>query len=96
MTREEPAEQEIALTEERVELENRAAERRLSDRDVEAGGLLKDRTFEVVEMREEPVIAKEIVVREEVIVRKTHHQRTETVRDTVRRTQVEVEELPSS
>ena len=96
MTREEPAEQQIALNEERVELENRPVERRLSDEDVEAGGLLKNRIFEVVEMREEPVIAKELVVREEVIVRKTRHERMETVRDTVRRTEVEVEELPSS
>ena len=96
MTREEPAEQQIALNEERVELDNRPAERRLSADDVKAGGLLKDRIFEVVEMREEPVITKETYVREEVIVRKTHHERTETVRDTVRRTEVEVEELPSS
>jgi stress response protein YsnF len=44
-------------------------------------------------MREEPVITKEAFVREEVIVRKTVQERTETVRDTVRRTDFELEEL---
>ena len=71
------------------------AGRRLSYQEVESLGLLKDRTVEVVEMREEPVVEKEVVVREEVIVRKTTSERTETIRDTLRRTQVEVEELPA-
>jgi stress response protein YsnF len=39
------------------------------------------------------VITKEAFVREEVIVRKTVQERTETVRDTVRRTDFEREEL---
>ena len=47
-------------------------------------------------MREEPVVTKIAVVREEVIVRKTMQERTETIRDTVRQTEVEVEDLPSS
>jgi hypothetical protein len=72
-----------------------ASGRRISYEEVEALGLLQDRTIEVVEMREEPVIAKEVVVREEVIVRKTVSERTETIRDSLRRTQVEVEELPA-
>jgi hypothetical protein len=69
--------------------------RQLSYEEVEARGLLKDRTVEVVEMREEPVVSKEVFVREEVIVRKTVSERTETIRDTVRRTQIEVDELPA-
>lgn len=75
---------------------NQAPGRRVSYAEVEALGLLKDRTIEVVEMREEPVIAKEVVMREEVIVRKTISERTETIRDSVRRTQVEVEDLSGS
>ncbi|MDQ3482193.1 MAG: YsnF/AvaK domain-containing protein [Pseudomonadota bacterium] len=75
---------------------NQAPGRRVSYAEVEALGLLKDRTIEVVEMREEPVIAKEVFVREEVIVRKTISERTETIRDSVRRTQVEVEDLSGS
>jgi hypothetical protein len=91
--REAPAEQQVELSEEHVDVENRPSERRLSLEDVKAGGLLMDRTFEIHEMREEPVITKEAFVREEVIVRKTVQERTETVRDTVRRTDFELEEL---
>jgi hypothetical protein len=79
---------------ERSAFESRAPARRLSDEEVHAGGLLKDRVIEVVEMREEPVISREVVVREEVLIRKSVNQRSETVSDTVRRTEVEVEDLP--
>ena len=92
--RETPAEEQVALSEEHVDVEHRASERRLSFDDVKAGGLLRERIFEIREMREEPVITKEAFVREEVIVRKTVQERTETVRDTVRRTDFEVDELP--
>ena len=67
--------------------------RRISYEEVQSLGLLKDRTIEVVEMCEEPVIAKEAVVREEVVIRKTTSERAATINETVRRTQVEVEEL---
>jgi stress response protein YsnF len=93
--REAPAEEQVNLSEEHVDIQNRPAERRLSLEDVESGGLLKERIFEIREMREEPVITKEAFVREEVIVRKTVQERTETIRDTVRRTEVEVEEMPA-
>ena len=93
--RETPAEEHVQLTAEHVDVENRPSERRLSLEEVKSGGLLKERIFEIREMREEPVITKEAFVREEVIVRKTVQERTETVRDTVRRTEVEVEELPA-
>ncbi len=91
--RETPAEEQVELSEEHVDVEHRPSERRLSLEDVKAGGLLMERTFEIREMREEPVITKEAFVREEVIVRKTVQERTETVRDTVRRTDFEREEL---
>ena len=94
-TREAPAEEQVVLREEFVDVENRPCERQLTDSDVEAGGLFTERVFEIAEMREEPVVTKSAVVREEVIVRKTVKERTETVRDTVRRTEVEVEDLPA-
>ena len=90
--RETPAEEQVALSEEDVDVEHRPSERRLSFDDVKAGGLLRERIFEIREMREEPVITKEAFVREEVIIRKTVQERTETVRDTVRRTDFEVDE----
>jgi stress response protein YsnF len=41
---------------------------------------------------EEAVIAKETRVREEIVLRKEEEDRTQTVSDTVRRTEVEVED----
>ncbi|MDQ3079043.1 MAG: DUF2382 domain-containing protein [Pseudomonadota bacterium] len=80
---------------ERSAFESQTPARRLSEEEVHAGGLLKDRVIEVVEMREEPIITREVVVREEVLIRKSVNQRSETVHDTVRRTEVEIEDLPS-
>ena len=94
--RETPAEQQVELSEEHVDVDHRPSDRRLSLEDVKAGGLLMDRTFEIREMREEPVITKEAFVREEVIVRKTVRERTETIRDTVRHTEVAMEELTAA
>ena len=48
-------------------------------------------TIEVTETSEVPVISKEARVVEEVVVGKTAANRTETARDTVRRTNVDVE-----
>ncbi len=73
--------------------EDRAPARRLSDEEVRAGGLLKERVIEFIEMREEPVISREVVVREEVIISKTVNERTETFNETDPRTDVEAEEL---
>jgi hypothetical protein len=56
-------------------------------------GQLRDQTIEVTETVEEPVVSKQARVREEVVVGKKSSQRTETVRDTVRKTEVDVEPL---
>jgi len=61
-----------------------------------AAGLLQDLTIEASEMGEVPVISKQPVVREEVVIRKAAEERTEVVRDTVRRTATEVTDLGSS
>jgi stress response protein YsnF len=50
-----------------------------------------ERVIEATETVEEPVIAKEQRVVEEVAVGKEAHERKERVSDTVRRTEVEVE-----
>ena len=94
-TREAQAEETVTLGQERMEVEHRSSGRELSEADIEAGGLFQDRVFEVAEMREEPVVTKVAVVREEVIVRKSVTNRTETIRDTVRHTEIEVEDLPA-
>jgi Domain of unknown function (DUF2382) len=51
----------------------------------------KEGTIEVTETHEEPVVNKQARVVEEVIIDKEASQRTQTVRDTVRRTEVDVE-----
>ncbi len=47
----------------------------------------------MTETAEEVVVSKEARVVEEVVVRKTADDRTETVSDTVRRTEVEVDDV---
>ena len=73
-----------------------ASGRVLSDSEIAEGGLLTERVIEFGEMREEPVISKQAVVREELVVRKDVKKRTERIADTVRRTEVDVERLRPS
>ena len=58
----------------------------------EADDLFRERTIEVEERGEEAVVSKTARVREEVAIGKTVEERTETIRDNVRRTEVEVED----
>jgi uncharacterized protein (TIGR02271 family) len=83
---ERPVEQSVQLRDERVVVERRPVDRSVSDRDRDAGTVT-----EIRETREEPVVGKQERVVEEVVVGKTSEDRTETVRDKVRRTEVEVE-----
>jgi uncharacterized protein (TIGR02271 family) len=85
---EEPVEEDVQLREEHVEVERRPVKLRAQAADE----LLQDRTIEVTETAEEPVVAKTAEVTEEVVVRKIEAQRTEGVSDTIRRTEVDVED----
>ncbi len=78
------------MREEHVTVERRPVNRAVSDADVSA---FKEGTIEVTETAEEAVVAKQARVVEEVVVGKQVEERTETVRDTVRRTDVEVEQI---
>ena len=85
---ERPVEETVRLRDERVHVE-----RRRVDRPVTASeDAFKERTIEVSETDEEAVVAKEARVVEEVVVSKDAVEHEETVRDTVRRTEVEVED----
>jgi uncharacterized protein (TIGR02271 family) len=86
---EKPVEESIRLREERVHVERRPVNRPASDADLNA---FQEGIVEVTATREEPVVSKQTRVVEEVAVRKHAQERTETVRDTVRRTNVEVEQ----
>jgi len=88
---ERPVEQQVNLREERVKVEHRRADRIASEQDM---NMFRDtRGIELTEMIEEPVIAKEPHVVEEVIISKEIVDHPETIRDTVRRTEVEVERI---
>ena len=84
-----PAEESVQLRMERATIE-----RVKVDRPVAAGAdLFKERTFEVLEMAEEAVVQKRARVKEEVRIGKRIAERTETVRETLRKTDIEVEPL---
>ena len=84
-----PVEQNVNLREERVHVERHAVDRPVADADK----AFREGTLEVTERAEEAVVAKEARVVEEVVVNKEVGERTETVRDTVRRTDVDVREV---
>jgi hypothetical protein len=68
----------------------------LSEDELAAGGFFTERVLEVAEIREEAVVEKQVVVREEVVLRKERAERVEEINETVRRTEVEVDETSSS
>ena len=83
-----PVEQDVQLREERVHVERRPVDRPVTDADA----AFREGSIEVTERAEEAVVAKEARVVEEVVVNKEVGERTETVRDTIRRTDVDVRE----
>lgn len=85
-----PVQESVQLREERVTIERSAVDEPASAADIEA---FKEGTIEVRETSEEPVVGKTARVVEEVRVGKEVSERTETIQDTVRRTDVEVEQL---
>ena len=87
---EQPVKEEVRLREERARVERRPVDRPATEADLAA---FKEGTIEVRESVEEPVVAKRARVVEEVHVGKETTDRTETITDTVRRTDVEVDRL---
>jgi stress response protein YsnF len=88
-----PVTEQVELLQEHVSIEGRTVNRILSEDDLQRGGLLQERVIEISEMREEAIVSKEAFVREELVVKKTIERRVEHVQETVRRTEVEMEEL---
>jgi len=68
---------------------------RLEEGALEADGLFQDRTIEVSEMGEVPLISRKPVVREELVIRRAAEEHTEVIRETVRRTVADVTDLKS-
>ena len=83
-----PVQEQVSLRQERVSIERRPVDRAAGAGD----NLFRERTIEAEERAEEAVVAKEARVKEEVVIKKDATQRTETVSDKVRHTEVEVED----
>jgi len=82
-----PVEAQVTLHEEHANVVRRAVSDPAFLKDID----WTDRTVEVTETAEEVVVNKSAHIAEEVIISKTGSDRVETVKDTVRRQQVEVE-----
>lgn len=90
---ERPVEESLRLREERVSIQRTPVNRPATAADLNA---FQDGQIEVVEHAEVPVVSKTANVVEEISVGKEVNERTETVRDTVRNTEVDVENLTST
>jgi len=87
-----PVEEQVTLRDETVRVERRPASG-ASTADLNA---FQEGTFEVRETDEEAIVDKQARVVEEVVISKDVDQRTETISDTVRRTDVDVQEVGGS
>ena len=87
---ERPVEESVRLREERVVVQRNPVNRAATDADF---GTFKEGDIEMVEHAERAVVAKEARVVEEVTLGKEATERDETIRDTVRKTEVDVENI---
>jgi uncharacterized protein (TIGR02271 family) len=85
-----PVEEQVSLRQESVHVERRPVDRAVGS--ISDENLFRERVIEAEERTEEAVASKEARVTEELVIRKEVEDRTETVRDTVRRTEVDVED----
>ncbi len=82
-----PVTQSVDLHEERVVVERRPVDRAVTANDLAYG----DQSLEVVATGEEAVVGKSARVVEEVLIGKVGSDRTETIQDSVRHTEVDIE-----
>ncbi len=85
-----PVAKQVNLREEHVNVERHAVNRPVTEADAVA---FREGTIEVSEKSEQAVVAKQARVVEEVVIDKQATERTQTVSDTVKRTDVDVEDL---
>lgn len=90
---ERPVEESVRLREERVTVQRNPVNRPATDADLNA---FRDGEINLTEHAEVPVVAKTANVVEEISVGKEVNERTETIRDTVRETEVDVDNLGTS
>lgn len=87
-TVETPVSENLSLRDENVTIDRKSVDRPLTVAD----RAFQDRTISAEEHHEEAVVSKDARVVEEIGIRKTAADRTETINDTVRKTEVEVED----
>ncbi|HEX6289979.1 MAG TPA: YsnF/AvaK domain-containing protein [Herpetosiphonaceae bacterium] len=87
-----PVNEQVTLREERVDVHRKPVDRPVSDADL---ANLQEGTFEVRERSEEAIVDKQARVVEEVHLRKDVEEHTENIQDTVRRTDVDVDQISS-
>jgi uncharacterized protein (TIGR02271 family) len=91
---ERPVEEQVSLHEERVRVERHPVDRTVTAAD--AAGAFQERTIEAQARSEEAVVQKDVRVVEEIGIKKEAGDRTETVHDTVRKTEVDVEDTSAA
>jgi len=89
---EKPVEAQVTLHEEHVQVIRRVISDPNAVRDID----WTDKTLEVRETIEEAVVTKSAHIAEEVVIRKEATDTVKTLRDKVRRQQIEVERIPGS
>jgi uncharacterized protein (TIGR02271 family) len=87
---EKPVEESVRLRSEHVNIERNPVNRQANEADFNA---FQEGTIEMREHKEIPVVGKEAWVKEEISLNKEVEETEETIRDTVRSTEVEVENL---
>jgi len=87
---EKPVSEQVTLHEEHVNVERRPVDRPVNASDMSA---FKEGAIEMRETAEEAVVNKQARVIEEIVIDKHSHDRTQTINDTVRRTEVDVQQL---
>ena len=85
-----PVNEQVTLRDEHVSIERRAVDQPLSAAD---GDAFREREISMTETAEEAVVQKEARVREELLIHKEVGQHTETIQDSVRHTEVDVDNL---
>ena len=90
---ERPVEENLRLREERVYVNRNPVNRAANASDFDT---FKEGQMELKEYAEVPVVSKEARVVEEVSLGKESSERNETIRDTVRKTEVDVEQIPGN
>jgi uncharacterized protein (TIGR02271 family) len=84
--------EQVRLREESINVERRPVSRDVTDAD----DAFRERSIEMTETDEEAVVGKKARVVEEVVVRKTADERVEDINETVRRTDVDVDNFAGS